>query len=56
MESEFMVISESAANVACRAKDAKVCVQNVDASKVLNELVKNPLADGSIPEIMYDES
>lgn len=56
MEPVFMVMSQSAAIAACLAIDKNSSVQEVDASKVLETLTNNPLADGSIAEILIDDT
>lgn len=56
MEPVFMVLSQSAAIAACQAIDRKIAVQSVDAAKVLDILSSNPLADGSVAEIIVDNN
>lgn len=56
MEPVFMVLSQSAAIAACLAIDTNIPVQNVDAVKVMKIFNNNPLSDGSIPEIIVDDS
>lgn len=56
MEPVFMVMSQSAAIAACQAVDKNISVQDVDASDVFSELINNPLADGSVPEILVDDN
>lgn len=56
MEPVFMVMAQSAAIAACLAIDANTTVQEVNAAKVLDEFTRNPLADGSIPEILIDDT
>ncbi|WP_234734945.1 FAD-dependent oxidoreductase [Tellurirhabdus bombi] len=54
MEPVFMVLGQSSAQAAVMAIDAKTSVQKVDIAKLQNTLKVNPLADGSIPEILVD--
>ena len=55
MEPVFMVLSQSAAIAACLAIDRHDgCVQDVDAATVLERLLRDPLADGSRPDIFVD--
>lgn len=54
MEPVFMMLGQSAAVAACMAIDNRVAVQDVDVSKLQEELAANPLADGSTPEILVD--
>ncbi|MHA4808843.1 FAD-dependent oxidoreductase [Flavitalea flava] len=54
MEPVFMVLGQSAAIAACKAIDEKVPVQQVNVNEVQKVLKNNPLADGSIPEILVD--
>ncbi len=54
MEPVFMVLGQSAAIAAVMAIDGAVAVQDVDAAKVLAKLHTDPLADGSLPEIVVD--
>lgn len=56
MEPVFMVLGQSAATAAVRAIDEGVSVQALDLSKLQKELVENPLADGSHPEILVDNA
>lgn len=50
-----MVLSQSAAIAACLAIDRHDgCVQDVDAATVLERLLRDPLADGSLPDIFVD--
>lgn len=55
MEPVFMVLSQSAAIAACLAIDRHDgCVQDVDAATVMERLLRDPLADGSRPDIFVD--
>lgn len=55
MEPVFMALAQSSAIAACRAIDLHGnCVQDVDAAAVREEFGRNPLADGTRPEIFVD--
>jgi hypothetical protein len=54
MEPVFMVLGQSAAVAAVLAIDSKTSVQKVDIKKLQGVLKSDPLADGSIPEIVID--
>ncbi len=54
MEPVFMVLAQSAAVAACLAIDGNVPVQDVDMLRLREILTANPLADGSLPEILVD--
>ena len=54
MEPVFMELAQSAAVAACMAIDAKQPVQQVDIKRLQSFLKKDPLLDGSIPEVMTD--
>ena len=54
MEPVFMVLAQSAAVAAVQAIDAKTSVQKVDVAKVQQMLKTDPLADGSVPQILVD--
>lgn len=54
MEPVFMTLAESAGVAACIAIDAKKTVQQVDVRKLRGILKKNPLLDGSTPEVIID--
>jgi hypothetical protein len=56
MEPVFMVLGQSAAVAAVQAIEQKLSVQKVDVAKVQAQLKANPLADGSLPEILVDNS
>lgn len=54
MEPVFMVLAQSAAIAACMAIDQKQTVHQVDIKKLQAHLEKDPLMDGSIPDILVD--
>lgn len=54
MEPVFMVLGESAAVAAAFAVDKHTSVQQVDVSKVQEFLARDPLVNGSTPEILVD--
>ncbi|SEA84233.1 FAD dependent oxidoreductase [Chitinophaga terrae (ex Kim and Jung 2007)] len=54
MEPVFMVLAQSAATAAVEAINSRKSVQQVDVSKVQQQLKNNPLANGSTPEILVD--
>lgn len=54
MEPVFMVLAQSAAVAAVMAIDSKTSVQQVDVAKLQSKLKNDPLADGSLFEIMVD--
>ncbi|MEO5648467.1 MAG: FAD-dependent oxidoreductase, partial [Ginsengibacter sp.] len=56
MEPVFMVLGQSAATAAVFAINNKISVQQVNAQQLLEELIRNPLADGSQPEILVDNT
>ncbi len=56
MEPVFMVLGQAAATAAVQAIDEGVAVQDLDFSKLQKELIANPLADGSRPEILVDNA
>jgi hypothetical protein len=56
MEPVFMVLGQSAATAAVAAIDGGVPVQQVDIRKLQQSLKDNPLADGSEPEIIVDNT
>jgi len=56
MEPVFMVLAQSSATAAVMAIDAGVDVQNVDVAGLQQQLKNNPLADGSVFEILVDNS
>jgi hypothetical protein len=57
MEPVFMVLAQSAATAAVLAIDSKKKgLHEVDVTKLQEMLKSNPLADGSLPEILIDNS
>lgn len=56
MEPVFMVLAQAAAVAAVIADDAGIPVQDVDAAEIRTTMDTNPLADGSIPEIVIDDN
>jgi hypothetical protein len=56
MEPVFMVLAQSAAVAASMAIDAKVPVQQIDVTRLQKMLKENPLADGTAPELLVDET
>jgi hypothetical protein len=56
MEPVFMVLAQSAATAAVLAIDSKKGLHEVDVTKLQEILKSNPLADGSLPEILIDNS
>lgn len=54
MEPVFMVMGQSAATAATIAIDEKKPVQEISISKLQAVLTSNPLADGSLPDILID--
>ena len=54
MEPVFMVLAQSAAIAACMAIDQKQTVHEVDIKKLQAHLTKDPLMDGTIPDILVD--
>jgi hypothetical protein len=54
MEPVFMVLAQSSALAASNAIDAKKSVQEIDVAALQAQLQKDPLANGSIPEILID--
>lgn len=54
MEPVFMVLGQSAATAAVMAIDADTDVQNVDIARLQQRLKNDPLADGSLFEILVD--
>ncbi|HET6566569.1 MAG TPA: FAD-dependent oxidoreductase [Rhodothermales bacterium] len=56
MEPVFMVLGQSAAVAASLAIDRQVAVQQIDVPALQAELVRNPLADGSTPEVIVDDA
>jgi len=56
MEPVFMVLAQSSAAAAVMAIDGNTTVQNVNVPELQNRLKTDPLADGSIFEILSDNS
>jgi hypothetical protein len=56
MEPVFMVLGQSSATAAAMAIDAGTEVQRVDVAELQRRLKENPLADGSIFEILVDNN
>ena len=56
MEPVFMVLGQSAAVAASMAIDANVPVQEVDITALRKILKDNPYLDGSVPEILVDDT
>ncbi len=56
MEPVFMVLGQSTAIAASLAIDQRKAVQQIDVQAIQNLLKKNPLLDGSIPEILIDNA
>jgi hypothetical protein len=54
MEPVFMVMGQSSAVAASLAIDKKTSVQEVDVKLIQELLFSNPLADGSMPDILID--
>lgn len=54
MEPIFMLLGQSSAVAAVLAIDSKTSVQEVEVKKIQDVLKNNPLADGSLPEILVD--
>ena len=56
MEPVFMVLAQAAAVAASMAIDGGVPVQRVNVRQLQRELRDNPLADGSVPEVLVDDA
>ncbi len=56
MEPVFMVLAQAAATAASMAIQGKLDVQEVNVQQLQQALKTNPLADGSIPEIVVDNA
>ncbi len=54
MEPVFMVLAQSAAVAACQAIDEQKAVQDIDVKKLQTTLARNPLMNGSRPEVLID--
>jgi hypothetical protein len=55
MEPVFMVLGQVVAVAASQAIDRDVSVQGIDVAALQRELQRNPLADGSVPEVLVDD-
>ena len=56
MEPVFMVLAQSSAVAACMAIDDHKTVQQVGAEQLKATLTRNPLMDGSTPELLVDDN
>lgn len=56
MEPVFMVLAQSSAEAASQAIDRKVSVQEINIRTLQQKLKTNPLADGSLAEILVDDN
>ena len=56
MEPVFMVLGQAAAVAASMAIDANTAVQKIAVDKLIATLQDNPLLDGTVPEIVIDDS
>ena len=56
MEPVFMVLAQSAATAAVLAINSGKTIHEIDVQKLQKILKNNPLADGSLPEILVDNS
>jgi hypothetical protein len=56
MEPVFMVLGQSAAVAASMAIDGSIAVQHVDVAKLRKKLANDPLLNGSVPEILVDDT
>lgn len=56
MEPVFMVLAQSAAMASCLALESKKNLQEIDINTLQNNLKNNPLANGTLPEILIDNS
>lgn len=54
MEPVFMVLGQSSAVAACQAIDKTIAIQQVNVKEVQSLLKTDPLADGSMPEVLVD--
>ncbi len=54
MEPVFMALAQTSATAAVLAIESKTSIQKVDVKKLQDKLASNPLADGSLPEILLD--
>lgn len=56
MEPVFMVLGQSAGVAAAQAIDEGTSVQEIDVQRLRKKLKEDPYLDGSIPEILVDDS
>ena len=56
MEPVFMVLGQSSAMAAVQTIDRKLSVQKIDVALLQRQLKSDPLADGSTPDILIDNS
>lgn len=56
MEPVFMVLGQSAAAAAVQAINSKRAIQDIDVRKLQQTLTSNPLANGSLPDILIDDN
>ncbi|HEY8916425.1 MAG TPA: FAD-dependent oxidoreductase [Chitinophaga sp.] len=56
MEPVFMVLGQSSAAAAVMAINNKQAIQDIDVSALQQKLKQDPLADGSIPEVLVDDT
>lgn len=56
MEPVFMVLAQSSAVAAALAIDGNKAMQTVDVQQIQGKLKKDPLLDGSTPEVMVDNA
>lgn len=54
MEPVFMVLGQSAATAAVQAINENTTVQNINVPALQEELKENPLANGTLPELIID--
>jgi hypothetical protein len=54
MEPVFMTLAQSAAVAACIALDTRQTVQHLDVKKLQSILKRNPLLDGTTPDVLVD--
>jgi hypothetical protein len=55
MEPVYMVLAQASAVAASMAIDGDLDVQDVDVARLQRELRENPLADGSVAEVLVDD-
>lgn len=56
MEPVFMVLAQASAVAAVLAIDGNCPVQDVEAAAIADVIAANPLMDGSVPEVIVDDS